>query len=272
MITIDLHTHTHYSHGANSPADMFAAAQTKGITLYGFSEHSPRPLGYDYPKEYREHLTQHMPDYAREVHDLQKQYPGQVLFGLETDWMDAEESFIRTAITAYPYDYLLGSVHFLGTWGFDADPADWANLSDEACAQHYSHYFTSLTRMIRSGFFQIAAHLDIIKIFSAERFHAWCNHSDNFEMVRTGLLALKENNMALEISSAGIRKLCKEIYPCPRILAAARDLNIPITFASDAHATQDVGRDFARLESYAKAFGYTQSVWYADKQWHSRSF
>lgn len=47
MITVDLHTHTKYSHGANSPAEMYASALDKGLTLLGFSEHSPRPLGFD---------------------------------------------------------------------------------------------------------------------------------------------------------------------------------------------------------------------------------
>ena len=67
MITVDLHTHTKYSHGANTPAEMYASALDKGLTLLGFSEHSPRPQGFDYQHEYRERLSRHLPDYAREV-------------------------------------------------------------------------------------------------------------------------------------------------------------------------------------------------------------
>ena len=65
MILADLHTHTKYSHGGNTPAEMYAAAQAKGLEYMGFTEHSPRPVGFDYTHEYREQLTRHLPDYER---------------------------------------------------------------------------------------------------------------------------------------------------------------------------------------------------------------
>ena len=70
MILADLHTHTKYSHGGNSPAEMYAAAQARGFEIIGFTEHSPRPLGFDYTNEYRDKLTRHLPDYAREVLEI----------------------------------------------------------------------------------------------------------------------------------------------------------------------------------------------------------
>ena len=57
MIRVDLHTHTNHSHARDSVREMFEAGQAKGLVVQGFSEHSPRPLGYDYPVEYREHLA-----------------------------------------------------------------------------------------------------------------------------------------------------------------------------------------------------------------------
>ena len=137
MITVDLHTHTKYSHGANTPAEMYASALDKGLTLLGFSEHSPRPLGFDYLHEYREQLTRHLPDYAREVLALKAapreggHGPCRVLFGMEMDWLDGQEDYTRAACTAYDFDYLLGSVHFLGRWGFDDGAEPWKNASQE---------------------------------------------------------------------------------------------------------------------------------------------
>ena len=57
MILADLHTHTKYSHGGNTPNEMFEAAQARGLAYMGFTEHSPRPVGFDYTHEYREQLT-----------------------------------------------------------------------------------------------------------------------------------------------------------------------------------------------------------------------
>ena len=72
MITADLHSHTRYSHGASTPQEMYAAACTAGLKLLGFTEHSPRPLGFDYTNEYREQLSRFMPTYAREVCELRR--------------------------------------------------------------------------------------------------------------------------------------------------------------------------------------------------------
>lgn len=64
----------------------------------------------------------------------------------------------------------------------------------------------------------------------------------------------------MEISSAGLRKACREIYPAPPIMALAAELRLPVSFASDAHSSDDVAYGFARLASYAKAFGFTEHV------------
>lgn len=268
MITIDLHTHTKYSHGANSPAEMYASALDKGLTLLGFSEHSPRPLGFDYLHEYREQLTRHLPDYAREVLALKAapreggHGPCRVLFGMEMDWLDGQEDYTRAACTAYDFDYLLGSVHFLGRWGFDDGVEPWKSASQEECESRYTAYFTAWEAMIRSGLFNIAAHPDLIKIFSVEQFHIWLAKAESTAQIRRCLTALRDAGMAMEISSAGLRKACREIYPAPPIMALAAELGLPVSFASDAHGVDDVAHGFARLASYAKAFGFREHVFF----------
>ena len=239
MITADLHSHTRYSHGASTPQEMYAAACAAGLSLLGFTEHSPRPLGFDYTNEYREQLSRCMPTYAREVCELRDTAaPGacRVLFGMEMDWLEGQEDFARKACSAYDFDYLLGSVHFIGRWGFDDRASDWDALSQEECERNYVRYFQSWRQMIASGMFQIAAHPDLVKIFSVDRFHIWLNKPGSLELIR--------------------------IYPCAPIMRLAAELRVPVTFASDAHITTDVAFAFPRLESYARAFGFTRSVWY----------
>ena len=72
MIRADLHSHTKYSHGADEPEEMFAAANARGLEILGFSEHSPRPQGYDYTHEYREKLAAGFAEYVSRVQDLKK--------------------------------------------------------------------------------------------------------------------------------------------------------------------------------------------------------
>lgn len=259
MIQADLHLHTCFSHGENTPFEMHAAARRANLALIGFSEHSPRPQGYDYTREYRERLAAHMDDYASQVSALKKSPANgpKVLLGMEIDWLENERTFVEKAIAAQDFDYLIGSVHFLGHWGFDDGPGAWDALSQEECERFYEQYFLTWKSMLASGLFQIAAHPDLIKIFSVDRFHIWLERPDGRELVRQCLLTLRERGMSMEISSAGLRKPCHEIYPCPAIMEMAAQLGLRVTPASDAHNTRDVAGAFPELAGYAKSFGFS---------------
>lgn len=238
---------------------MYGKAREKGLAIMGFSEHSPRPAGYDYTHEYREKLVRHFPDYINEVQDL-ADLPGGpvVLLGLEMDWLPAEQPFIEDVIRSAPYDYVLGSVHFLDHWGFDDSPEPWLAASQEECETCYQRYFMAWESMLASGLFRIAAHPDLIKIFSAAQFQAWLNKEESQAMVRRCLLTLRNSGMAMEISSAGLRKPCAEIYPGPRIMEMAASLGLQISFASDAHNPDDIAKNFDQLAEYAKSFGFSR--------------
>ena len=276
MIRVDLHMHTRYSHGRDDPQAMYAAAQAAGLELMGFSEHSPRPCGYDYTREYREQLRESLPRYVSEVAALKdkaaREGGCQVLFGMEMDWLDGAEAFVREACAACPFDYLIGSVHFLGNWGYDDVLETWDSFSQGECEQHYRDYFAAWRRMIASGLFNIAAHPDLIKIASVDRFHRWLNTSAAEELVGTALRELRDAGMAMEVSSAGLRKPCREIYPCPMIMHLAAEVGVQISFASDAHTTDDVAYGFPTLASYARSFGFTHSTYFAGGQAFSVPF
>ncbi|GHU95849.1 histidinol-phosphatase [Deltaproteobacteria bacterium] len=264
MITSDLHTHTCCSHGRDTPAAMYEAALAKGLLLLGFSEHSPRPYGFDYLHEYREHLTRSLPDYERDVLELKAASKEgangvcRVLYGMEMDWLDGRTSYTSAACRACDFDYLLGSVHFIGRWGFDDGALTWAGFSQEECEARYHAYFTAWEAMIVSRLFNIAAHPDLIKIFSVEQFHIWLAKADSRETIYNALTALRDAGMSMEISSAGLRKPCREIYPAPLFMSLAAELALPVSFASDAHNADDIAFSFDRLASYARGFGFSQ--------------
>ncbi|GFH63317.1 MAG: histidinol-phosphatase [Candidatus Desulfovibrio kirbyi] len=267
MIRADIHTHTLYSHGLSTPRALYVAALEKGLEFLGFAEHSPRPAGFDYTNEYREHLTAHLPDYAREVARLKaapqtgKNGPCRVLFGMEMDWLDGQEDFTRAACRAFDFDYLLGSVHFIGRWGYDDNTQKtWGDFSQEECEHYYLAYFTAWEAMLRSQLFNVAAHPDLIKIYSVEQFHTWLLKPQSRAVVKHALTALRDSGMSMELSSAGLRKACREIYPAPPVMALAAELALPISFASDAHCDKDVAAGFARLASYALSFGFREYV------------
>ena len=92
------------------------------------------------------------------------------------------------------------------------------------------------------------------------------------ELVREALVAVRDAGMAMEISIAGTRKPCREIYPGPRILRLARELGLSISFASDSHATEHVAWNFDELARYAAAEGWTESVYFTREGMKSLPF
>ncbi|SBW05070.1 Histidinol phosphate phosphatase HisJ family protein [uncultured delta proteobacterium] len=266
-ILVDQHTHTAHSHGKDTVAAMAASAFAKGLKVMGFSEHSPRPEEYAYPSDYQAKLVAGFPAYVAEVLAEKERYAGrmEILLGLEMDYMPAENAFAEQSVAAYPYEYVIGSVHFQGLWGFDFAAADWETLSGQTRADMFTRYYQDQKRMAETGLFQIAGHCDLIKLFSKPAFDAWIQTRDAQNTVRETLAVMKANGMAMEVSSAGIRKGLGEPYPGPVIMRLARELDLPVAFGSDAHSVGDVAFGLDDLAAYAHGFGYTQSAFFRNK-------
>lgn len=262
-ISADLHMHTFHSHAQASTEAMYLAAREKGLAIIGFSEHSPRPQGYGYPSDYQEKLRAGFPLYVEEVRRLAQSGASDgvsVLLGIEVDYIPGQEAYAKALLQAQDFDYAIGGLHFQQTWGFDFSAEDWSALPEDERFAIYARYYADLSAMCQSGLFHIAAHPDLIKLFSVESFHRWLDTEQAPLLVKNALTAMKDNGMAMEISSAGLRKPCKEIYPCRRVMSTAAALRLPVSFGSDAHCTGTPAFAFDALARYAREYGYTHST------------
>jgi histidinol-phosphatase (PHP family) len=119
--------------------------------------------------------------------------------------------------------------------------------------QVYSEYFGLVENAVNSRLFDVLGHPDIIKIFGAKP------KTDFSHMLEETAEAIAESNVCTEINTRGLRKPCREIYPSEQFLRILRKHDVPITFGSDAHAPEDVGRDFKKALKLAKRVGYTHT-------------
>ncbi len=255
--------HTHHSHGQAATEAMYRAARAKGLTIIGFSEHSPRPPGYAYPTDYQAKLNKGFPLYVDEVRRFSREGASEgvsVLLGIEVDYIPGQEAYAKSLLAEYDFDYVIGGLHFQKNWGFDFAADDWVLLPKAERFAIYSQYYRDLAAMCQSGLFHIAAHPDLIKLFTVESFQRWLATEEAPVVIKEALTAMKDNGMAMEISSAGLRKPCKEIYPCRRLMSVAAELELPISFGSDAHCTGTPAFAFDLLSRYAHEYGYTHST------------
>ena len=167
-----------------------------------------------------------------------------VKLGLEVDYVAGREDETRALLAPYPWDFLLGSVHFIDGLGVDGAP----RLVDEVGVEETWHrYFETLARAAQSGLFDSLSHPDLPKVFG--------DRVDDFDY--TGIAdAIAESGVAVEVSTAGLRKPVGELYPHPDFLAACRERDVPVTLASDAHRPSLVGRDFDLARELLRSVGY----------------
>jgi histidinol-phosphatase (PHP family) len=164
-----------------------------------------------------------------------------VRLGVEVDYYPGREEELRDILAPYPWDFVLGSIHYLDGLGIDVEPTLVDALGPE---EAYRRYFDVLAQAAETGIFDSLAHPDLIKFFAGVI--DW--DPEHF----LGRL----DGVCLEVSSAGLRKPHGRLYPEPELLAAARVAGVGITLASDAHEPADLGRDLDSAAQHARDAGY----------------
>lgn len=255
----DYHMHTPLCHHAvGEPVDYAAHALSLGLEEIGFSDHSP--MARDDFDDWRMRADQ-LDEYVGRVRAAQQQYPQLTIkLGLEVDYLPGHEEWIRSLARRHPWDYFIGSVHYVSdSWDLD-NPKKLSKWKEREPFEVWTAYFTRLAQAAESGLFQIIGHADLAKKF------CFYPVEDCTALFRAFLAAARKTGTAIELNTAGLRKECREIYPSRRILEHAFEMGVPITFGSDAHAPAEVGADFEAAIGLARAVGYRQFCRFTQRQ------
>jgi histidinol-phosphatase (PHP family) len=255
----DLHMHTPLCrHATGEPVDYARRAVELGFTEIGFSDHSP--MRQDDFDDWRMRFDQ-LGEYVEKVRKAQKDFPQLTIrLALEVDYLPGQEEWIRELASLHPWDYFIGSVHYVSdSWAVDSpyQLAKWKGMDEMDVIEVWSTYFDRLTMAAETGLFEIIGHADLPKKFG------YRPKGDRTPFYEGFLNAAKKHGCALDVNTAGLRKDCKEIYPSREFLALAFQKGIPITFGSDAHAPEEVGMNFKEAIELARSVGYTQCLRFA---------
>lgn len=253
----DYHTHTPLClHAEGEPEEYAAAANAAGLVEYGISDHAPaRPEPFD---DWRM-LESDLPAYYEWIERAKAVATMPVRAGMECDWLPGCESWIEDLAGRYPWDYLIGSVHYLGTWDFD-NPKWLGRWASSDVEEAWSAYWKTYADMARSGLFDILGHPDLIKKFS---FRPEGN-LDRFYL--PVIEAIAASGSTIELNTAGWHKPCAEAYPHPHFLELAASAGIPLVISSDSHAPREIARDFQKAIEMVKSAGYRETALFAHRK------
>ncbi|HYV15834.1 MAG TPA: histidinol-phosphatase [Conexibacter sp.] len=215
------------------------AADERGIAELGVSEHVYR---------FRQALDVWQHPFWREnaVDDIDAYCEfarGQGLrVGVEADFVAGREDRMGSLLEARDWDYVIGSVHFVGEQAVDHPDWDiWETRSADP-EKVWRRYFETLGEAARSGLFDVMAHPDLVKVWGSERPQPDGDLRRFYELALDGIA---EGGVAIEVSTAGLRKPVGERYPAPPFLAMCIDAGAPIALSSDAHRPEHVGWEYA---------------------------
>jgi histidinol-phosphatase (PHP family) len=258
MLT-DYHIHLRPDDRASTPAERFfttanvdrytVQAGELGIAELGVSEHVYRfrqSLTVWQHPFWRENAQDDLDAYCafvREGTDLR--------LGIEADFVPGAEDRMANLLEERDFDYVIGSVHFLRDHAVDMEDYsvwDQGHTSEEI----WRRYFETLGEAARSGLFDILAHPDLVKVWGGERPAPAGDPRRYYELAIDGIA---ESGVAVEVSTAGLRKRAREIYPAPAFLQMCLEAGAPVALSSDAHVPADVGAGYDQALELLEGLG-----------------
>jgi histidinol-phosphatase (PHP family) len=176
--------------------------------------------------------------------------------GIEADFVPGREDRMATLLDAHEWDYVVGSVHFLGDYAVDWDDADVDIWRRESTPERvWKRYFETVRASVLTGMYDIIAHPDLVKIWGSGRPTPDTDPRRYYEPVVEAML---DAGVAMEVSTAGLRKPVGEIYPSSAFLEMVVDAGNPIALSSDAHSTEHLGFGYEEAVAFLADHGVTE--------------
>ena len=238
-------------HFTNSNVERYlAAAEQAGVGVLGVSEHIYR---FSQALEIWRHPF--WEEFAADDLDAYCEFvaASPLKLGIECDFVPGAEDRTANLLETRPFDYVVGSVHFVGDHAVDMEPFSVWDGGEDADAI-WQRYFEMIAEAAGSGLFDIIAHPDLVKVWGSARPGPMRDPRFYYE---PAIEAILEADVAVEISTAGLRKPVGEIYPAPAFAGELADAGAVFALSSDAHRPEQIGFAYDQAIDLLDSLGVT---------------
>jgi histidinol-phosphatase (PHP family) len=229
------------------------AASERGIAELGVSEHIHRFTAcldvWQHPW-WRRWATDDIDAYCefvREETDLK--------LGIEADYVAGREDQLATLLESRDWDYVVGSVHFVGNLAVDLDDDTDVWRAARSPDQVWEDYFRTLGQAAATGMYDVLAHPDLVKVWGGGRPTPDGDLRRFYELAMDGI---DETKPAIELSTAGLRKPVGAMYPDPVFLQWCLECGCPVALSSDAHVPEQLGYEYEQALELLGELGVTE--------------
>ncbi len=242
----DYHIHSTFSDGKEAPEEYVRRAKTLNLKEIGFSEHitmmpNTEEWGMDPGR---------LSEYAERIIGLQKKNPDTgIRLGIEIDYIPGKEKQTEEIISSYPFDFIIGSVHYLGDQTVDLGPEFYVGKDINLI---YENYFNLVCEAASTGFFDIMGHPDLVRI------HKYSPSDDISHLYGMMASAFEIYDVAFEVNTNGRNKPLHDFYPDKKYLHLFAEHGVPVCVNSDAHFPARVAQFFDEAYDILKRSGYKE--------------
>lgn len=259
----DFHIHTRNTDDAQDTLEAMArAAALRGINEIAVTDHFvPGLAGYCVtPRQIEQHF--------RDAETIAQRYGVAVRIGIEADYLPDAVPELEAMIGSFDFDMVLGAAHFVDGCGLADEGSARVFFSRHEPRTAYRMYFEHLEQSIRSGLFDVMAHLDLVKKFGAAM--AGNPQFEEYEESAGSVArALVETGTAFELNCRGFDHACEEQYPSVRFLEVLKSAGAEtVTIGSDAHRTDAIGDHLDRGAAALADAGFTRIARFRKRKPH----
>jgi histidinol-phosphatase (PHP family) len=172
--------------------------------------------------------------------------------GIECDFIPGAEERTAELLGPRKFDYVVGSVHFIGEGDAAVDHEGWDVWEGGDADEIWRRYFELLADCARSGLFDILAHPDLVKVWGRARPLPGMDPRAYYE---PAVEAIAASGIAVELSTAGLRKPVNELYPARDFAELCVEAGVPFALSSDAHLPEQVGFEYDRAVELLDSLG-----------------
>jgi len=261
-VLTDYHVHLRPDEEGSTPERYFTdanveryreAASERGIEELGVAEHIHRfvqSLEIWRHRWYTHWAHDDLDEYREFVRD------SGLKLGIEADYLPGREDRMANLLDGRDWDYVLGSVHFLRDDMVDvhgeADWTPWDVWRSGDPEKVWRRYFETLGEAARSGLFDVLSHPDLVKVWGDRVPRP---EGDLRRFYEHAIDGIAESDVAVEVSTAGLRKPVREIYPAAPFLELCLEAGRPVALSSDAHLPEQLGHEYERAVEWLRGLG-----------------
>lgn len=253
MIKADFHMHTAFSSDSKAePEVMIEQAIKSGLETICFTDHQD----IDFPEvESKNGFRLDTDAYFQKMRKLQEVYRNRldIRIGVEIGLQPHLGEVYREYVTAYPFDFVIGSVHVIG----GKDPYYGGVFEEKTDEEAYRQAFEETLENIKSVHdFDVLGHIDYVVRYGKEKAkeYSYRRFSDLIDEI---LVYLIQHGKGIEINTAGFKYGLGFCHPHPDIIRRYHELGGEIlTIGADGHAPEHIAYDFCKVSELLKSCGF----------------